>query len=159
MSLDNHLPWQQAAVILHTQRLCHSFEYWTGQPLLNLDELPEQKARSLFEAPFAVLSHGLETDPILNYGNQIALDLWQMNWHNFTQMPSRQTAEPLDRQERDRLLAQATVQGYLSNYRGVRISSTGQRFLIEDAIIWDVLDQQNLKWGQAAMFNHWQWIA
>jgi len=32
----------------------------------------------MFEAPFVLISHGTEDDPILNYGNRVALWLWQM---------------------------------------------------------------------------------
>ena len=34
----------------------------------------------MFRVPFTVASHGMEPDPVLNYGNQVALDLWEMSW-------------------------------------------------------------------------------
>lgn len=149
-------PWQREIILFHSQRLVQSFNHWTGQPLISVAGSPGEIAQALFEAPFVVLSHGLEADPILNYGNQMALTLWQMDWAQFTQMPSRLTAEPIERVERDRLLTTAATQGYISNYTGVRISQTGQRFLIENAIIWNIVDDANQHYGQAAMFNHWQ---
>ncbi|MBW4551489.1 MAG: MEKHLA domain-containing protein [Aphanocapsa sp. GSE-SYN-MK-11-07L] len=156
MSTNIILPWQDPAVIRHSQHLCQSFAHWTGQNLLASHHNPETQARYLYEAAFAVLSHGLEADPILNYGNQVALNLWQMTWQAFTQMPSRLTAEPMERTERDRLLAMAAAQNYISGYRGVRIASTGARFEIIDAMIWDLIDQRGQKLGQAARFNRWQ---
>lgn len=154
--LDRSFPWQQESIIQHSQLLVQSFQHWTGQPLLPVTDSPAAIAQALFEAPFAVLSHGLETDPILNYGNQTALTLWQIDWAQFTQMPSRLTAEPIERGERDRLLTQAVTQGYISNYTGVRIAATGQRFFIKNAIIWNVVNEANQHYGQAAMFDHWQ---
>jgi hypothetical protein len=156
MSTNLILPWQHPAVILYSQHLCQSFAHWTGQDLVDPDLESEARARCLYEAKFAVLSHGLEADPVLNYGNQVALDLWQMSWSEFTQMPSRLTAEPMEREERDRLLAMAAAQNYISGYRGVRIASSGARFEIIDAMIWDVVDQNGQKLGQAAMFDRWQ---
>jgi hypothetical protein len=153
-------PWQTAATILHTQSLLASFHHWFGRELLpdrNTD--PAIAARQLFCAPFAVLSHGTEPDPILNYGNQTALDLWEMGWSEFAQMPSRLTAEPDLREGRSQLLAQAAQQGYLTDYKGVRISKTGRRFLIERAIIWRVFDRAGTVCGQAATFDLWQPIA
>jgi hypothetical protein len=164
MVSDSYVPWQQELVIQHSRFLYQSFQKWTGEALVALpDDLamlassnPDLAiAQALFDAPFAILSHGQETDPILNYGNQTALTLWQMNWANFTQMPSRLTAEPISRQERDRLLAEAAAHGFISGYRGVRIASTGARFWIEDAMIWDVLDDLGNKRGQAARFDTW----
>jgi MEKHLA domain len=149
-------PWQQNSVIHHSQRLINSFQHWTGKPLIDRASSLEQQARSLFEAPFVVVSHGTESDPIFNYGNAQALELWQIDWERFTQMPSRRSAEPIEQRERDRLLAEAKTKGYISNYRGVRISSTGQRFWIEDVILWDVLDENDQRYGQAATFSHWK---
>ncbi|MEB3336910.1 MAG: MEKHLA domain-containing protein [Leptolyngbyaceae bacterium] len=150
--------WQQPAVIQHTQRLLHSFYHWTGQSLLSHQGDPEAEAQALFTASFVVVSHGTQADPILNYGNQVALDLWQMDWHRFTATPSRCTAEPMEREERAKLLAQAKAQGFINNYQGIRISSTGQRFYIQDVVIWDVLDEAHQPCGQAATFNQWQFI-
>lgn len=133
------------------QRLMRSFEHWTGKPLI---EAPE----SLFEAPFVVVSHGTEPDPIFNYANRQALMLWEMDWETFTQMPSRKSAEPISQEERSRLLAQAKAQGYINDYRGVRISSTGKRFWIEDVILWTVLDELDQPCGQAATFSSWTFL-
>lgn len=149
-------PWQQPTVIQHSQRLIRSFQHWFDRPLLELDGLPLETAEALFHAPFVVVSHGTQTDPILNYGNSQALTLWEMGWAQFTQTPSRLTAEPMEQEERDRLLAQARAQGYISDYKGIRISSTGQRFWIQDVVLWDVLDEQNQRCGQAARFDRWE---
>ncbi|MEP0918391.1 MEKHLA domain-containing protein [Leptolyngbya sp. DQ-M1] len=140
-------PWQ----LQQAQRLIDSFHHWTGKTLIQTPE-------ALFEAPFVVVSHGTDPDPIFNYGNRQALTLWEMDWEAFTQLPSRKSAEPVSQEERSRLLAQAKAQGYISDYRGVRISSAGKRFWIEDVILWTVLDEFNQPSGQAATFSTWKFI-
>ncbi len=50
--------------------------------------------RLLFEAPFAVLSHGPGDDPTFDYANQAALDLFQGDWPQVVGMPSQQSADP-----------------------------------------------------------------
>jgi hypothetical protein len=149
-------PWLTPDVITHVQLLLESFQHWFGRELVAERQHPFADAQQLFAAPYAVLSHGIETDPILNYGNQAALQLWEMDWTAFTQMPSRLTAEPDLRERRSQLLAQATQQGYLTNYEGVRVSQTGQRFLIQQAIIWQIRTPDGQVCGQAATFEHWQ---
>ncbi len=139
--------WQ----LQHAQRLIASFQRWTGKALV---ETPE----ALFEAAFVVVSHGTEPDPIFNYGNHQALTLWEMDWKTFTQTPSRKSAEFMSQAERSRLLAQAKIQGYISDYRGIRISSTGKRFWIDDVILWTVLDELNQPCGQAATFSSWTFV-
>jgi len=151
-------PWQQPSMVLHTQRLLTSFHYWTGQSLLTTQATPQIQAQILFEAPFVVVSHGTEADPIFNYGNQTALNLWELDWQTFTQTPSRLTAEPIERADRELLLQQAKQQGFISNYQGVRISRTGQRFRISNVILWDVLDEQGDRCGQAATFDQWEML-
>ncbi len=150
-------PWQQEAVIQHSQRLLYSFHYWLGRSLLDVTGSPEEIAQALFEAPFVLVSHGTEPDPIFNYGNRKALELWQLSWQEFTRMPSRKTAEQVEQQERNRLLAETTKKGF-SNYSGDRISSQGQRFYIKDGILWNMLDEQNQRCGQASCFSDYKFL-
>ena len=147
--------WMRAQVIDWTQILLDSFNHFLGYQLIARDSPKEAQAQTLFEAPFAVVSHGIQEDPIFNYANKMALELWSMTWEEFTKTPSRLSAEPINREERHAMLQQAKQQGYIDNYRGVRISSTGTRFLIENAIVWNLVDSSEDKCGQAATFAHW----
>ena len=52
-------------------------------------------ARALYEAPFALVSHNTDSDPRFNYANRTALTLFEMNWNEFTTLPSRMSAEPM----------------------------------------------------------------
>ena len=142
-------------MVTWSQLLLDSFRHWTGRDLLIRTGTPDAQAQALFAAPFVVVSHGAEADPLLNYGNQRALDLWELSWAQLTSTPSRLTAEPMNRSERARMLAVAEEQGYFAGYRGIRISSTGKRFLVEDATVWNVVDGQGIRVGQAATFAHW----
>ncbi|MCC5623322.1 MEKHLA domain-containing protein [Nostoc sp. CHAB 5715] len=92
------------------------------------------------------------------YGNRKALELWELSWEEFTRMPSRKSAEEVVQEERDRLLLEATTKGFITNYSGIRTSSNGKRFYIEDTILWNVLDEQNQYYGQAAFFSTWKFI-
>lgn len=145
-------------MVMWSQLLLDSFRHWTGRDLLIRTGTPDAQAQALFAAPFVVVSHGAEADPLLNYGNQQALDLWELSWAQLTSTPSRLTAEPMNRDERARMLAVAEEQGYYSGYRGIRISSTGKRFLVEDATVWNVVDGQGIRVGQAATFARWTMV-
>ena len=90
-----------------SQRLLTSYRHWTGRELIERIGDSSSQARILFEAPFVVVSHGMEPDPILNYGNQVALDLWEMPWEQLIRTPSKLTAQPDDRTERERMLGLA----------------------------------------------------
>jgi hypothetical protein len=81
-----------------------------------------------------------------------------MSWEEFTQTPSRFTAEEPQREERARLLQAVNAIGFIDDYSGVRISKTGRRFLIESATVWNVLSGVGERIGQAATFTDWKWI-
>lgn len=145
-------------LVTWSQLLLDSFRRWTGRDLLIRTGTPDAQAHALFAAPFVVVSHDTQADPILNYGNRQALDLWELSWAELTSMPSRLTAEAMNRDERACMLAVAEQQGYYSGYRGIRISSTGKRFLVEDATVWNVVDGQGIRAGQAATFSRWTMV-
>jgi hypothetical protein len=157
MNQDGLFPWQQPAVIHHTQLLLRSYQHWMGQSLFDLSVPPEDLAQSLFEVPFVVVSHGTEVDPIFNYANRKALELWELPWEEFTQMPSRKTAEVILQAERNRLLLDTQTKGF-SNFSGIRITSTGKRFYIEDGILWNVLDEQYQYCGQGAIYSKCKFV-
>ncbi|HEY4485421.1 MAG TPA: MEKHLA domain-containing protein [Nitrospiria bacterium] len=147
-----------ADVTKHVGLLLHSHIRLTGQELLPMTGTPIELAGRLFNAPFVVLSHGKQADPVLSYGNRAALTLWEMSWEEFTSTPSRLTAEAMDQAERARMLAEAAKQGWIKGYHGVRRSKTGKRFHFEDAILWNLVDAQGQYLGQAAMFKRWGYL-
>jgi hypothetical protein len=78
-----------------------------------------------------------------------------MPWEALVGTPSRLTAEAVHRDERARLLERTRQVGFVDDYAGVRISRTGKRFRIEQAIVWNVVDAEGEDHGQAATFAHW----
>lgn len=144
--------------VAHTQLLLNSYRRLVGADLIERSGSLAEQDQRLFTAPFVVVSHGIQADPILNYGNQAALDLWELNIERFTQMPSRLTAEPMHRDERARLLERTTRDGYVDDYSGIRISSTGRRFFLPQATVWNLIDEHGAYAGQAATFRDWQFL-
>lgn len=140
--------YQQHGKLLYT-----SFEQLTGSTLLKSPKSSPSLIEQLFDAPFVLLSHDTQDDPIFNFGNQRALDYFEISWDALLQMPSRLSAEPINRAERARLIKAVTDNGYIDNYSGVRISAKGNRFIIDKAIVWNLLDSQGVYHGQAAMFH------
>jgi hypothetical protein len=139
----------------HVQLLLDSFARWLGRELISRQGTAEEQAERLYHAPVVVVSHGTEADPVLNYGNAAALALWEMDLATLTRTPSRLTAEPVHRDERARLLARTARDGCVDDYSGIRISSTGRRFRIEQAIVWNLVDARGGYHGQAATFDRW----
>lgn len=150
--------WQRAAIIAHTECLVRCYRRFTKRDLLPGLFNPLGLSRNIFQSPFVVVSHGTEGDPVLNYGNQAALDLWEMSWEELTRTPSRLTAEAPEREERARLLAAVTEHGFIDDYSGVRISKSGRRFRITQATVWNLVTESGEPCGQAATFSEWKFL-
>lgn len=160
----NHQPWQRETVIQRTLLILSSFEHWLDHSLFEHFGITEVQtneiavSQQLFEADFIVAAHGTQADPIFNYGNQKALDIWELTWQEFIQTPSRKTAEAIEQQERDRLLAETTKKGY-SRFSTIRITKTGKRFKINNGIVWNVIDDQQKYQGQAAVYSDFYFLS
>lgn len=138
----------------HVVLLLYSYQALIKRPLLEaVAGLP--LAQQVFEAEFALLSHNADADPLFNYGNRTALDLFELSWHELVGMPSRFSAEPVNRAERERLLAEVNRKGFIDNYSGIRIAKSGKRFMIQQAVVWNVYDDRRNYYGQAACFKDW----
>ncbi|SEM72824.1 MEKHLA domain-containing protein [Nitrosomonas marina] len=156
--MSTQTDWKSPQMLRWCQYLLDSYAYWTGKELIPRKGTTYEQASYLFNCSFVVVSHQAREDPILNYGNQTALNLWEMDWCQFTKTPSRMTAEPVNREERARVLQQARTHGYIADYRGVRISSTGKRFLVDQAIVWNILNSDGITIGQGATFSIWHFL-
>ena len=150
--------WQNESVVAQTQGIARSLKHFTGRDLLPENFSPGEFTEKVFRAPFVLVAHGTEADPILNYGNASALALWEMSWAELTRTPSRLTAEAPNREERARLLEMVKTLGFIDDYSGIRISKTGRRFKISRATVWNLLSQNGLPCGQAAMFSQWEFL-
>lgn len=151
-------PWQSPRLIGHAACLAQSYQRFTGRELLPPGTDARDLAQRIFHAPFVVVSHGTEPDPVLNYGNATALALWEMPWDELTRTPSRLTAEAPQREERARLLAAVTANGFIDDYAGIRISKSGRRFRIAQATVWNLVDANGQPCGQAATFRDWRFL-
>ncbi|MGB7738938.1 MAG: MEKHLA domain-containing protein [Steroidobacteraceae bacterium] len=144
-------------VTKHVIRLLASHRELTGRPLL--DRLPGETdaeiAQRLYAAPFVVLAHGTEPDPLFNYANLAAQRLFELSWDEFIGLPSRLSAEAPERNARSRLLSRVATHGFIDDYTGVRISKSGHRFRIERATVWNISDGMGHRVGQAARFSEW----
>lgn len=133
-----------------------SYKKWMGASLAPSHLSPEEKASFFLTAPFILLSSTPEKDPILNFGNQAALRLWELSWDRLTKLPGRQTAEFSEQKERDQFLKTVRERGFIDDYEGIRISGTGKRFKIKRAVVWNLVDSTGLFLGQAATFSEWE---
>ncbi len=144
----------EPAVAGFSRLMAGSFLHWTGNTLTDEADIPT----ALYHAPFGLVAHGTEPDPVFCYANLTAQKLWAMNWADFTSMPSRLCAEAVAVPERERVLQQAAKLGFVDDYEGIRISSEKKRFRIHGTVLWNVVDEHGTLLGQAAAIRNWEWL-
>ncbi len=147
-------PPSDAALDERLRLIVASYQRLTGKALI--DNAPEdfvELRRAVWNAPRAIVAHGTEDDPVFFYGNRLALQQFEMSFDDFARLPSRFSAEPLERTARARLLERVTQQGYVDDYSGMRIASSGRRFLITGGTVWNLVDELGIRHGQAAIFS------
>ncbi len=144
-----------ASYIAHSEILFNSYKNLIGSELIDRKDVAIPKINHIWNAPCAIVSHGIEKDPIFNFGNKIALELFEFDFTEFIKLPSRKSAEEIDQEKRAKILAEVSKNGFIKNYTGVRISASGKRFSIVNTIIWNLSDSKGKYYGQAAMFEKW----
>lgn len=133
--------------------LTESYARLVGAPLVP----PGRDAGWLYrEAPFVVVAHDTDQDPKFTYANKAAQKCFEYSWEEFMSLPSRLSAEAPDRAERQSLLDEVARNGFLSGYRGLRVAKSGRHFIIEDGVVWELLDRDGMRHGQAATFLSWR---
>jgi hypothetical protein len=132
--------------------LAESYASLLGRSLAPKGMSEQAAAKWLYEdASFGVLAHTPAADPVFMYGNKAVQKRFEYSWQELTRLPSRLSAEAPNRAERQRFLDRVRRDGYASGYRGVRVTKTGKRFLIEDATLWQLIDEQGASCGQAVI--------
>jgi hypothetical protein len=130
--------------------LAASYERLAGSPLVAPGA---DLADALWRHPAAIVAHDTAEDPIFFFGNRSALIAFEMDFPAFVRLPSRLSAEPGLRAQREALLARLTAAGMIRDYSGIRISATGRRFRIDQVVLWNLVDEAGRHHGQAAMFD------
>lgn len=132
------------------QLLAYSYRLLVGRPLVPDGVGADWLYR---KAPFAVVAHNTASDPVFVYANRTAQRCFEYEWEEFVCLPSRLSAGPENRPERDQLLMRVSRDGYASSYRGERAAKSGRRFFIEDGVIWQLMGPDGQVYGQAATFR------
>lgn len=140
--------------------LAESYAKLVGEALVPEGMSGDAAAAWLYEAPVALLAHDTSPDPVFTYANLAAQECFGYSWGEFVGLPSRLSAVAGQaRDERQLFMDMVQRQGYADNYRGLRITKSGQRFWIQDATVWNLIDAESALVGQAALIRSWTTVS
>lgn len=138
------------------QLLLSSHRLLTGTPLCP-SKPGDDPVHLLYEnASFGLLAHDTSPDPVFVYANRTAQRCFGYTWTEFLRLPSRLSAAPEGQGDRREFVRSVTERGYASGYRGLRIAKSGRGFWIEDVTMWNLVDSEGTRHGQAAVFRSWR---
>jgi hypothetical protein len=135
--------------------LTESYKAITGSSLPPDSTASEELPFWLYRAPFCLLAQDCAADPRFVYANLAAQRLFACCWQELVGMPSRLSAEAEEREQRQELMDSVLARGYVSGYRGRRVTKSGEFFWIEDTTVWNLVDADGTLYGQAAVFPRW----
>jgi hypothetical protein len=136
--------------------LAQTYRERLGKDLVPAELDPDAAALWLYEqAPFCLLVHNTAADPRFVYANRTAQACFEYGWDEITLLPSRQSAGPPDRAERQSFIEAVKRDGSATGYHGLRAARSGRQFWIEDVTMWQLVDASGALRGQAAVYGRW----
>ncbi len=142
-------PWDTPEIRQWIGWLCRSYQRMTGTDLV-----PAQDPQRLYDADAVVVSHRCAADPCFVYANRAAQCVWGYAWNEFIGLPSRLSAPPEERARRDVQIQGGLAHGVVRLHDAIRVRADGQRFRVDEIILWNVQDDAERVVGQAATYRH-----
>mgnify|MGYP003628899865 FL=1 len=141
----------------HALLLNESYRHWTGEYIVEQND-PGKVLAALNEADFVVVSHGMEAEPVFNYGNLAAFTLFGYEHLDFLRLMTSKTVGTEGMAGRQALTEQIDRDGFTHDYHGVRMTSSGQRFKVDASTVWKLQDNLGRVHGHAAIFREWHFL-
>lgn len=136
--------------------IAESFARLSGRPLVDIS--PAGFEQAMWEAPRAIAAYGIGLEPRFFYGNRVMLELLGMTANEFIGTISRHQAEPVLREERERMIDGLAQHDIVDVYAVVGIAANGRRFAISNAQIWNLIDRKGARHGLGTTFADWQFL-
>ncbi len=151
-------PYDSPETIMWCSYVHKSLRHWLSKNLVEGDLEGKTLAKAIYKASCVILAHEFKDVPRFVFANKAAQKLWGYSWDEFIGMPSSKSAVQDALEERKILLNRANEYGFIIDYSGIRIAKDERRFHIHDVTLWNVLDENKVQVGQAAMFRKFEFI-
>lgn len=153
-------PYLQTEVIMHNLLMVESYKRKVGRPIMDDAEIHEI-AKLIWEAPYGVVSHDIESDPAnpkYDYANKAALELFQASWEELIGQPSSCTIEDMNQniEDRQKLLKRAQEDGSASVHSLWRKGLQGRPVCISNGLLWNIEAPSGSLIGQAIAIHEWE---
>lgn len=143
-------PFRGADLAPKIELIAYSFLRQTRRPLI---QKSDDVVAALWMAPCAVIAQDAGPQASCFFANRCALEVLESDHDSLTDAQgeaARQATFDLNG-----LFANADAAGKVRNYSGNLTSSRGNRYRVQQALTWPIIDDAGTTHGRAAMFDLW----
>ena len=131
-----------------------SLQKFTGKSLFDYMKGVSEPSQVHDHERYAVLSHGVQDDPIYCYFNKAAFLQFQFSEDEVYQLPSRYSApDGAERESRAEDVQQAVAEDVKELGSVIRQTKHGELFEMVNVILWNVYDESGERVGQTAFYD------
>ncbi|MBO9703601.1 MAG: MEKHLA domain-containing protein [Sporocytophaga sp.] len=150
--------WMNPDTVKHCKLIAKNYKFWTGKELFEEKLHESELSEKMYNAPFVILSHGTQADPIYNYVNLKAQELWEYTWDEMIKLPSRRSAGTNETAQRLELIKEGQEKGITFTEKALRESCSGKKFYIKNVVLFNLLGEGGEYEGQCAIYNDWEFV-
>jgi len=110
---------------------------------------------ALWTAPCAILAQYELSDTATHFANRCALEVYETDYLGFSPQGQGSHAEKDGQKSANGLFAATNGAGGVAKYSGNLMSCRGNRFRVQHALTWPLIDEAGASHGYAAMFDLW----
>lgn len=145
-------PYRDAVMAPKIELIAASYFRQARRPLVKTSD---DVIAALWTAPCAILAQYQLSDGMTCFANRCALEVYETDYLGFSPQFQRAHVETDGQDGPNGLFAAVNGSGGVAKYSGNLVSCRGNRFRVQHALTWPLIDEGGVCHGQAAMFDLW----
>ncbi len=145
-------PYRDAAMAPKIELIASSYLRQARRPLV---QKSDDVIAALWTAPCAILAQFELSDAATHFANRCALEVYETDYLGFSPHGQGSSAQHDKKAGPNGLFSGANIAGGVAKYSGNLMSCRGNRFRVQQAIAWPLIDEGGACHGYAAMFDLW----
>ena len=145
-------PYRDAAMAPKIELVASSFFRQARRPLV---QKSDDVIAALWSAPCAILAQYQMSDAATHFANRCALEVYETDYLGFNAQAQGSSAPNDTPVSPNGLFSGASFAAGVAKYSGDLLSCRGNRFRVQQALTWPLIDEGGAWHGYAAMFDLW----
>lgn len=145
-------PYRDTAMAPKIELVASSFFRQARRPLV---QKSDDVVAALWSAPCAILAQYEMSDAATHFANRCALEVYETDYLGFSPHIQSSPAQKEKQDSPNGLFTGANLAGGVAKYSGNLMSCRGNRFRVQHALTWPLIDESGACHGYAAMFDLW----